>query len=98
MGHVGARGVRIAGFLNQSELPAAYAAADVFVLPSAFHETWGLVVNEAMNFDLPVVVSDKVGCGADLIEPGRNGFIVPHDDTAQLAEAIGRLVGDAEMR
>ncbi len=81
---LGVPGVRIAGFLNQTELPAAYATADVFVLPSAFHETWGLVVNEAMNFDLPVVVSDKVGCGADLVEPGRNGFVVSHDDTAQL--------------
>lgn len=96
--HLGAAGVRIAGFLNQTELPAAYAAADVLVLPSAYHETWGLVVNEAMNFDLPVVVSDKVGCGADLVEAGRNGFIVPHDDTAQLAEAIGQLAGDADLR
>jgi len=93
-----AASVRTAGFLNQTELPAAYAAADLFVLPSAYHETWGLVVNEAMNFDLPVVVSDKVGCGADLVEPGRNGSVVAHDDTAQLADAIGRLVADADMR
>jgi glycosyltransferase involved in cell wall biosynthesis len=95
---LGAKGVRIAGFLNQTELSAAYAAADVFVLPSARHETWGLVVNEAMNFELPVVVSDKVGCGADLVEEGRNGFVVAHDSTEQLAEAIARLAGDAEMR
>lgn len=95
---LGVPGVRIAGFLNQTELPAAYASADVFVLPSAFHETWGLVVNEAMNFALPVVVSDKVGCGADLVEPGESGFVVQHDDTATLAEAIGALAGDAAMR
>ena len=48
------------------EAPRAYAAADVFVLPSKLHETWGLVVNEAMNFALPVIVSHKVGCAADI--------------------------------
>ncbi len=69
--------VHLAGFLNQSELPEAYVAADVFCLPSVLHETWGLVVNEALNFGLPVVVSDKVGCAADLVRPGWNGFVVP---------------------
>lgn len=93
-----APGVRMAGFLNQTELPAAYAAADVFALPSKLHETWGLVVNEAMNFGLPVVVSDKVGCGEDLVEPGRNGCIVRHDSAQELAGAIAALVGDADLR
>ncbi len=87
-----------AGFLNQSELPRAYAAADMFVLPSKLHETWGLVVNEAMNFGLPIVVSDRVGCAADLVRAGENGRIVPHDDTAKLADAIVRLALQPEMR
>jgi glycosyltransferase involved in cell wall biosynthesis len=90
--------VHFAGFLNQSELPAAYAAADLFVLPSQLHETWGLVVNEAMNFSLPVVVSDKVGCAADLVRTGANGFVIPHDDTAALTSAIARLVDEPELR
>jgi glycosyltransferase involved in cell wall biosynthesis len=90
--------VRFAGFLNQGELPDAYAAADVFVLPSRLHETWGLVVNEAMNFALPVVVSDKVGCAEDLVRHGANGFVVRHDVTGELAQAIETLVSDAELR
>ena len=94
----GTPGVRIAGFLNQTELPAAYAAADIFVLPSRLHETWGLVVNEAMNFGLPAVVSDKVGCGEDLVEPGRNGFIVRHESVPELADAIATLASDAGLR
>ncbi len=89
--------VHFAGFLNQSEISAAYAAADIFVLPSALHETWGLVVNEAMNFGLPVVVSDKVGCGEDLVR-GENGIVVSHDSVEQLAGAIGLLVSDDAMR
>jgi glycosyltransferase involved in cell wall biosynthesis len=91
-------GVVMAGFMNQSELPAAYAAADLLVLPSAWHETWGLVVNEAMNVGLPIVVSDKVGCAEDLVRSGWNGFVVPHRDVAALARAIATLVADSEMR
>lgn len=91
-------GVVMAGFRNQSELPAAYTAADVFVLPSGLHETWGLVVNEAMNFSLPVIVSDKVGCGQDLVRPGWNGFRVSHRGTGELAAAMGLLAGDPTLR
>ncbi len=90
--------VRLAGFLNQSELPEAYVAADVFCLPSVEHETWGLVVNEALNFGLPVVVSDKVGCAADLVRDGWNGFVVPAGEPAPLADALEQLVRDADLR
>lgn len=55
-----------AGFVNQSQLAAHYLAMDVLVLPSRRQgETWGLVVNEAMQAGCAVVVSDAVGCGAD---------------------------------
>ena len=90
--------VRMTGFLNQSEMPRAYAAADIFVLASKLHETWGLVVNEAMNFGLPIIVSDRVGCAADLVRSGENGRIVPHDDTAKLADAMLRLALQPETR
>lgn len=55
-----------AGFLNQSQVPEAYAVADMLVLPSDHGETWGLVVNEAMASGIPAVVSDQVGCAVDL--------------------------------
>jgi glycosyltransferase involved in cell wall biosynthesis len=76
------------GFVNQSELPAAYASADVLVLPSDGKETWGLVVNEAMACGIPAVVSDLVGCGPDLIDPGQTGATFPFKDVAALASAI----------
>lgn len=90
--------VILPGFLNQSEIPRAYTAADIFVLPSKYMETWGLVVNEAMNFSLPVVVTDKVGCASDLVREGWNGFVVDHQRVDALAETIGTLVKDREMR
>ncbi|GEP56554.1 glycosyltransferase family 4 protein [Reyranella soli] len=76
------------GFVNQSELPAAYAAADLLVLPSNARETWGLVVNEAMACGIPAVVSDAVGCGPDLIDAGATGAIFPFGDIAALAVAM----------
>ena len=90
--------VVFAGFMNQSEIARAYAASDVFVLPSAWSETWGLAVNEAMNFGLPIVVSDKVGCAADLVRPGENGFVVAHDRPSELADVLMKLVGDDRLR
>jgi glycosyltransferase involved in cell wall biosynthesis len=80
----------LTGFLNQSELPAAYVAADVLVLPSE-SETWGLAVNEAMACGLPAIVSDVVGCAPDLIEEGRTGFTFALGDTAQLAQRLKKL-------
>jgi glycosyltransferase involved in cell wall biosynthesis len=90
--------VHLAGFLDQSELPAAYVAADVFCLPSVFHETWGIVVNEALNFGLPVVVSDKVGSAADLVRSGWNGLVVPAGEPEPLADALDKLVADDDLR
>lgn len=90
--------VHFAGFLNRTQIARAYAAADLFVLPSAWHETWGIVVNEAMTFGLPVIVSDAVGCGPDLVREGENGFVVPRTDAGHLAAALAALVRDPERR
>ncbi len=90
--------VVLAGFLNQSEVSRGYASADVFVLASANDETWGNVVNEAMNFELPLVLSDKVGCAEDLVQSGKNGFIVPSDDVQSLADRLSDLVSDSNLR
>ncbi len=86
--------VTFAGFLNQTEIARAYAAADALVLPSDYGETWGLVVNEAMLFGVPAIVSDRVGCGPDLVEPGVTGLIFPYGDCAALAESMRVLAGD----
>jgi glycosyltransferase involved in cell wall biosynthesis len=83
------------GFLNQSELPRAYAISDALVLPSE-RESWGLAVNEAMACGLPAVVSDGVGCGPDLVSPGATGEIYPVGDTKALADRLERIF--AEVR
>lgn len=76
------------GFVNQSRMPEIYASADVVVLPSEGSETWGLVVNEAMACGVPAAVSDQVGCGPDLVVPGRTGAIFPFGDIEAMAGAL----------
>ena len=88
--------VSFAGFLNQTEITRAYEAADCLVLPSDFGETWGLVVNEAMACGLPAIVSDRVGCGPDLIEEGKTGAVFPFGDTDALAEKLIDMASDAD--
>ena len=82
--------IRFAGFLNQSEMTAAYVAADALILPSDGGETWGLVVNEAMACGLPCFVSDRVGCGPDMIRTSETGAIFPLGDT----KALGQILAD----
>ena len=83
------------GFLNQSELGEVYTIADILVLPSAagFHETWGLVVNEAMQFGCVAVVSDAVGCYVDLIDASV-GRVFKAGDAVDL---MGQLAGLMKM-
>jgi glycosyltransferase involved in cell wall biosynthesis len=97
-----AGGVHFLPFANQSEMPARYLLADLFVLPSRGHyETWGLAVNEAMLMGVPCLVSDRVGCQQDLVSPNETGWVFRSTDledlTAKLREALATL-GDPERR
>lgn len=87
--------VSLAGFLNQSEITRAYTAADCLVLPSG-KEAWGLVVNEAMVCGLPAIVSDRVGCGPDLITADVTGWTYPCGDVEALADRLCRAAGDPD--
>ena len=86
-------GVRFAGFQNQSALPGYFQLADVFVLPSR-HEPWGLIVNEAMAAGCPCIVSNEVGCHADLITPGVEGYVFPAGNITALFAALSGIVTD----
>lgn len=86
--------VHFEGFKNQTELARYYTAADVLVLPSGAGETWGLAVNEAMCFGLPIVVSDAVGCAPDLVRNNENGFVVPLGDVSACAEKLEMIAQD----
>jgi glycosyltransferase involved in cell wall biosynthesis len=86
---------RFVGFLNQSEMPLAYTAADVLVMSSE-SETWGLVVNEAMHCGRACLVSDQVGCRPDLIVTGQTGDRFPVGDIEALASLFIEYAGNLQ--
>ena len=84
------------GFLRDDDLCEFYASLDAFVLPSS-SEPWGLVVNEAMHFELPVLVSTNVGA-QHLIQPGLSGYVFPHGNELALADDLNALATDKKRR
>ena len=92
------KNVILTGFINQSEISKYYAVADVFVLASTAGETWGLVVNEAMNFGLPVIVSDMPGSAYDLVENGKNGFVFETGNINELNRHLNFIIENEEFR
>jgi len=89
---------RVLPFQNQRRMPIVYRLGDLFVLPSSTNETWGLAVNEALACKRPVLVSDKVGCAADVVDE-TCGWVAPIDQLPAMVRQIvkdkGRLM---EMR
>lgn len=84
--------VHFLGFQNQSAMPVVYRIGDVTVLPSIAGETWGLAVNESMACGRPAIVSDKVGCAADLVKPGETGEVFAHSSLVGLRRTLERFV------
>ncbi len=86
---------RLLPFQNQSRMPVVYRLADVFVLPSAWGETWGLAVNEAMACGRPVLVSDRVGCAEDVVDASC-GRVFPARDFGAMQAALASMTADAD--
>lgn len=84
-----------AGLLTGEAFAQEFRDADVFVLPSV-EDGSALVTTWALAAGLPVIVSDQ--CGADLVEDGVNGFVVPARDTGALREKLDLLLSDGALR
>ena len=85
--------VRFLGFVNQSQLPAVYTAADLMVLPSEY-EPFAVVVNEASCCGCAVAASDHVGAARDLIAPVDPDLIYPCGDLQALSRLLSELCGN----
>lgn len=81
------------GFKKKEEIREYYMAADLFVLPTR-EDIWGLVINEAMAYGLPVITTDKCIAGLELVKNGENGYIVESDHPAELAARISEIIED----
>ena len=77
--------ILLPGYKNAEEMAVFYGLASAFVHASSHAEQWGLVVNEAMASELPVLVSEICGCANDLVQNGVNGFTFDPFDVEGLA-------------
>lgn len=77
------------GAIDNKELSKFYQSNDVFILPSK-SEPWGLVVEEALNNGLPVVLSDRIGCREEIINDS-NGLVFKYDDIESLRSALNKI-------
>ncbi len=88
--------VVFAGFLKGEELAAAYASADVFVMPSTT-ETMGFVTLEAMSSQVPVLAA-RAGGTTDLIRDRENGILFDPMNSVTLVEGMRELLNDKALR
>ena len=79
--------LRLIGHVAGDALADVYRRADVLIVPSLY-EPWGLVVHEGLANGLPVIVTDQVGAGDDLIDHGTNGYVIPVASAEELAGAM----------
>ena len=82
--------VHFVGFQKKEELAEYYAAADAFILLTR-GDAWGLVINEAMSFSLPVITTRQCMAGLELVREGKNGFLIDADDTFSAVSCIRSL-------
>jgi len=84
------------GEIKGDTLATALSSADIFAFPSTT-DTFGNAVLEALACGIPAVVTDQGG-PKEIVEDGRSGIVVPGDDPVALAQALGRLLSDVELR
>ncbi len=89
--------IKIINFVKREELHNYYAIADLFVIASESDRS-PKVLNEAMNFSLPVIVSDRVGTSRDLVKHGKNGFIFRCGNIGEFAKYIEIVLKNKRLR
>lgn len=82
----GLNNVYFEGFKTKSELAEYFKMADLFVLPTR-EDIWGLVINEAMAYGLPIITTNNCIAGLELVD-NSNGAIIPVEDSETLASVI----------
>lgn len=85
-----AKNIHFLDFMPKEQLQQFFLAADIFVLPTR-EDIWGLVINEAVAMGLPVITTNRCIAGTELVEEGKNGYLVEADNFDALADAINRM-------
>lgn len=87
--------IKFLGYLDGINKANYYSISDFFVFPTLY-DVWGLVINEAFYYGLPIISTDKA-VGAELIDGGKTGFIIKDKDSNILAESIKKLLDNPKL-
>ncbi|MCI5773876.1 MAG: glycosyltransferase family 4 protein, partial [Erysipelotrichaceae bacterium] len=90
------KNIHFIGFKSKEELFSYYAASDVFVMPTRY-DIWGLVINEAMSFGLPIISTDKCVAALEFAQMADIGYIVKVDDVQEMHAKILELYGNKDL-
>ncbi|WP_288217805.1 glycosyltransferase family 4 protein [uncultured Fusobacterium sp.] len=81
-------------YKNKDDLKEYYMAADIFILPTR-EDTWGLVINEAMAYGLPIITTDHCIVGVELVN-NENGKIIPINSVDAIVDAVNDILKDSK--
>jgi glycosyltransferase involved in cell wall biosynthesis len=84
--------VTLRGTMSLGDIVPQYSSSVALVLPS-HREPWGLVANESLSYGCPVVVSDRCGCGPELVIDGVTGYVFAAGDVEALTAAMLKVAG-----
>jgi GalNAc-alpha-(1->4)-GalNAc-alpha-(1->3)-diNAcBac-PP-undecaprenol alpha-1,4-N-acetyl-D-galactosaminyltransferase len=85
------------GPVAPGELGEVYANADVLALVSSY-EPFGVTLREGAAAGLPLIASRRAGAVGDVAVDGENAIVVDPGDRSQIADALGRLVQEPDLR
>ncbi len=80
-------------FIQQDKISELYTLSDIFTLPSSEEVRW-LVINEAMCFWLPILTADKVWASVDLVEDGKNGYIMKNNTSEEFIKWLNHIINN----
>ncbi len=83
-------------FQEKNVIKTYMKAADIFAFPTR-EDIWGLVVNEAMSHGLPIITTDHCVAGLEMIQDGRNGYIIPINNSDILNEKMNLVLNDTNL-
>ncbi|GAH69584.1 unnamed protein product, partial [marine sediment metagenome] len=84
------------GYASYADLPRYYKTADVYCAPSTSHESFGIVLLEAMAVGKPIIAS-RIDGYAGVVTDGEDGWLVPPGDSRALAKALISVLGDEQL-
>ena len=91
------KNVHFIDFLSKNELKLYFKCADLFILPTR-EDIWGLVINEAMAYGLPVITTDNCVAGLELVEDNKNGYIIPVNSVNKIYEKANYILNNKNLR